>query len=54
MAKRMDHLSPSPFWIKKQQILVFDFSNVSNERCIDDSDEVVVGNYELSIIKYFV
>lgn len=44
---RMD-LSPSPFWIKnKQQTLVFDFSNVSNERCNDDMDddssEIIVG-----------
>lgn len=41
-------LSPSPFWIKnKQQTLVFDFSNVSNDRCNDEFDdgtsEVVVG-----------
>lgn len=43
-------LSPSPltFWIKqKQQTLVFDFSNVSNERCNeeddDESSEIIVG-----------
>lgn len=41
-------LSPTPFWIKnKQQTLVFDFTNVSNERCNDDcadeNSEVLIG-----------
>lgn len=47
-------LSPSPFWIRnkhQQTTLVFDFSNVSNERCNDDyaddeNSEVLIGkNY---------
>lgn len=44
--------SPSPFWInKKQQTLVFNFSNVSNERCNEDDDddensEVLIGKHK--------
>lgn len=47
--ERTMDLSPSPFWIKnKQQTLVFDFTNVSNERCNDenandDNSEVLIG-----------
>lgn len=47
---KMD-LSPSPFWIKskKQQTLVFDFSNVSNGQYDEDDDgettsDVSIGN----------
>jgi hypothetical protein len=45
-------LSPSPFWInkQKQQTLVFDFSNVSSERCNEDDDdansEVLIGKHQ--------
>lgn len=47
-------LSPSPFWINKhkQQTLVFDFSNVSNERCNEDADdansEVLIGKHQIN------
>lgn len=43
--------SPLPFWINKhkKQTLVFDFSNISNERCYDDADdensEVLIGKH---------
>lgn len=49
-------LSPSPFWIKNKHTLVFDFTNVSNERCNDDDvndntpEHNLIGNHSLILV----
>lgn len=55
---KMD-LSPSPFWIKnkKQQTLVFDFSNVSHHCEEDDDDqtsEMSIGNKNQNFLERLV
>ena len=54
--KQIMDLTPSPFFMrKKQQTLVFDFSNVvaseHNEHSDDESSEVLIGNEEEEVEK---